>query len=146
MTVISEATVADRSDLLRLLGEQMREHHIAITPERLAAGVDSGLRGEHGRFLVARTDERVAGVAYYSFAWPLEAGGLVVWLEELYVDPPSRARGTGNQLVEAVIAVARATGALAVDLEVEESQRRVESLYGRHGFRPHTRRHWTLVL
>jgi GNAT superfamily N-acetyltransferase len=146
MAAISEATVTDRSELLRLLGEQMREHHIAITPERLAAGVDSGLRGEHGRFLVARTGDGVAGVAYYSFAWPLEAGGLVLWLEELYVDPPFRERGIGNQLVEAVLTVARAAGALAVDLEVEESQRRVESLYGRHGFRPHTRRHWTLVL
>jgi len=146
MAVIGEATVADRADLLRLLGEQMREHHIDITPERLAGGVDSGLQGEHGRFLVARVGDRLVGVAYYSFAWPLEAGGLVVWLEELYVDPSSRDRGTGNQLVEAVIAIARAAGALAVDLEVEESQRRVESLYGRHGFRPHTRRHWTLTL
>ena len=146
MAVIGEATVADRSDLLRLLGEQMAEHHIHIAPERLAAGVDSGLRGEHGRFLVARTGGRVAGVASYSFAWPMETGGLVVWLEELYVDPSSRERGIGNQLVEATIAAARAAGALAVDLEVEDSQRRVETLYRRHGFRPHTRRHWMLAL
>src|SRR5262245_45810016 len=146
MVVIGEATVSDRSDILRLLAEQMREHHIDISPERLAAGVDSGLRREHGAFLVARAGDHVVGVAYYSFAWPMETGGLVVWLEELYVDPASRERGTGNQLVEAVIAVARDAGALAVDLEVEESQKRVENLYRRHGFRPHTRRHWTLAL
>src|SRR5215470_13620889 len=108
MAEIRNATPADRADLLRLLAEQMREHRIDITHDRLAAGVDSGLRGEHGRFLVAATGGEVVGVAYYSYAWPLEAGGLVVWLEELYVDPPHRDRGAGSALVAAVIAAADA--------------------------------------
>jgi hypothetical protein len=49
-------------------------------------------------------------------------------------------------LLLAACKTAVACGCAAVDLEVEQSHARVESLYLREGFRRHTRRRWVRVL
>jgi GNAT superfamily N-acetyltransferase len=92
--------------------------------------------------LIARADGVPIGVAYVSFVWSLEHGGLSAWLEELYVVPERRDGGTGTALVHAVKGVCRAHGCAAIDLEIEESQARAVSLYEREGFERHTRTRW----
>jgi len=133
--VIRRAGPEHAADIRRLLAVQLAEHHVDIP----AAELDSAIHGvidvpKRGFFLVALQDGACVGVAYVSFIWALEHGGHAGWLEELYVMPEQRAGGVGTQLLEAVIAAARAAGCAALDLEIDRDHERVRSLYERHGF------------
>ena len=122
-------------DIQRLLAIQLREHHVSIAPAELAAAIDGVLRNPaRGFFLVAVQGGGCVGVAYVSFIWALEHGGLAGWLEELYVLPAHRDGGVGTLLLNAVIATARSEGCAALDLEIDSGHDRVKSLYQRHGF------------
>lgn len=144
MVTIRKATPPDRDAVVLLLVEQMREHAIPLDAAGVGAAVDGALvRPERAAILVATTVEpegAVVGVAYVSFTWTLEHGGLSCWLEELYVSPPYRERGIGRALLLDAVEHARAAGCAAMDLEVEAAHDRAEHLYLREGFVARTRR------
>ena len=75
--------------------------------------------------------DRVAGYALLSKMFSREAGGMVVWIEEIYVRSAFRGRGVGG----ACFAWLRANvPAIRYRLEVEPSNERAQSLYRRLGF------------
>jgi GNAT superfamily N-acetyltransferase len=131
--------------VVEMLAAQLEEHAIPLAPELLAEAV-SGALLDDGRalILVARDAGRPVGLAFLSFQWTLERGGRVLWLEELYVLPELRGRGTGGLLLQATLEVARDRRCLAVELEVEASHARAANLYARAGFQRLDRVHWTL--
>ena len=145
MIIIEPARRDDAPALLPLLLAQYEEHAIVVPRDRLAAAVDAALDApERARFLVARhPTEGVVGLAYVSFAWPLEVADKTMWLEELYVVPHRRGHEVGQRLLREVLALAKETACRTVDLEVESSHERVSALYARHGFQARTRTHWT---
>ncbi|HWP65355.1 MAG TPA: GNAT family N-acetyltransferase [Candidatus Limnocylindria bacterium] len=137
------ATPADREAVLALLVAQLRDHGIATPGAEIAGVVDLLLERPHrGRLLLAWDGARPVGVAAVSFGFPLEHGGRGAWLEELYVEPAARGRGTGTRLLEAALEEASRGGAVAIDLEVERGHEAVERLYERHGFVPLVRTRW----
>jgi GNAT superfamily N-acetyltransferase len=146
-TEIRLATPGDHETVADLLLAQLQEHGIPTPREEIAHAVGGMLRDPSlGFILVALVDGRIVGVAYLAYNWTLEAGGRVVWMEELYVDPAHRCAGIGTGLLRAALEHARAQGCVAADLEVEESHTRAANLYSREGFRPLPRRRWNLRL
>jgi GNAT superfamily N-acetyltransferase len=137
---IRAARPSDREALVRLLVAQLRDHAVATATPEIERGVD-GLLAQPalGRFLVAERAGEVVGLAALSFLWTLEHGGRAAWLDELYVEPSLREGGIGTALARAAIELARAEGALAMDLEIEQGHERVATLYRREGFRAHAR-------
>jgi GNAT superfamily N-acetyltransferase len=133
--------------VVEMLAAQLEEHAIPLAPDLLAEAV-SGALLDDGRalILVARDAGRPVGIAFLSFQWTLERGGRVLWLEELYVLPERRGRGTGALLLQATLDVARARRCRAVELEIEASHARAANLYARAGFQPLDRVHWTLSM
>ncbi|WP_394832346.1 GNAT family N-acetyltransferase [Pendulispora rubella] len=171
---LGRAEPADRAALITLLRAQFLEHDIRLTPEQLAVSVD-GVLGDptRGLFIVARlagprpdpVSERapypgapippaptsspadvVVGLAYLSFMWTLEHGGVSAWLDVLYVVPDHRSRGIGRALLTASLEASQQRGCVAVDLEIEASHARAANLYLRLGFRPHARTRWVKPL
>ena len=144
---IERLDAATYSVALPLLRTQLEEHGVELTAAELEHGV-RGLVSVEGRgaLLVARDGERVLGVAAMSYLWTLEHGGYAAWLDELYVLPELRGRGTGSTLLAAVLETARAAGAIALDLEVEASHARVQGLYLRNGFKRLTRDRFSRAL
>ena len=141
--IIEPAARRDLARVVDLLLAQLAEHDIG-TPR---AGVEAAIAGcfddpRRAKILVARRGAELIGVAYLSFVWALEHGGLSAWLEELYVAPAERGHGVGRRLLDAAIDLAVADGCAALDLEVEATHTRVESLYARAGFRRHSRARW----
>ncbi|WAL67307.1 GNAT family N-acetyltransferase [Amycolatopsis cynarae] len=81
-------------------------------------------------FLVAEDGGQVIGYALAARFLVLYANGWVSELQELVVTPCRRGQGVGRKLVEAVVARARATGAV----EVTVPTRRARDYYRRLGF------------
>ena len=140
---IAVAKLDDCKVCAGLLVEQLQEHSIDSSVERLAGILKSVVTdGTRGFVLLARVEGQIVGVAYVAAILSAEHVGPVAWLEELYVAPAHRSCGIGSALIGAVIERARETGVVAVDLEVDASHRRVESLYRKHGFERLDRSRW----
>ena len=144
---IAVATLSDCSECARLLVEQLGEHGIDASAERLARVLENAVANPARGFLLrALISGRIVGVAYVATILSAEHCGSVAWLEELYVMPDHRSRGIGTALVSAVLERAREMGSVAVDLEIDADHSRVASLYQRLGFRPLERSRWVKEL
>lgn len=74
-----------------------------------------------------------AGYALLAKSFSQEAGGLCLWLEELYLRPAFRGQGTGDAVLR-WLQQQWAGKAVRWRLEVVPSHDRVKALYARHGF------------
>ena len=145
--LISSAAIRDCTECARLLVGQLGEHGVDASADRLSRLLEAVVANEgRGFVLLARADEQVIGVAYAATILSAEHSGLVAWLEELYVAPSYRSQGIGSALLAAVLERAQKAGVVAVDLEVDASHSRAESLYRRSGFRPLNRSRWVKEL
>ena len=144
---IAPATASDCYECAQLLTDQLGEHGIGASRERLARLLeDVAADMTRGFLLLARDSGRIVGIAYVATILSAEHCGPVAWLEELYVTPRCRARGIGTALVSAVLERARKADIVAIDLEVDAGHSRAESLYRRLGFRPLNRSRWVKEL
>lgn len=135
------------ANAVNLLAAQMREHKIPISRKRITNAVhDIVSHPERGFILLACVNGEGVGVAYVSFTYTLEHGGLNSWLDELYVLPGHRGMGIGKKLLLVARRRAHKLGCAAMDLEVEESHRRASHLYARDGFRSLQRQRWVRLL
>lgn len=125
---------------LALLEAQFAEHAIAIRGAPLAAAATELVANpELGALLLAQRGGLPIGIAVLTFGFALESGGVIAWLDELYVIPPERAAGVGSRLLDAAVAIAEEAGCRAVELEVEADHARAANLYLRQGFALRTR-------
>lgn len=144
---IAPATVDDCRELAELLVGQLLEHGVNSSAKQLAQVLENVVTNAgRGFVLLARENSRIIGVAYVATILSAEHCGLVGWLEELHVLPEHRSGGVGTALVTAILERARAIGLVAMDLEIDASHSRVESLYRRFGFRPLERSRWVRKL
>jgi ribosomal protein S18 acetylase RimI-like enzyme len=144
---IREAAGADLLQIVRLLAAHLSDNSITPSTAAIQRAAQRLIEDrEAGRILIASDDAGIAGIAVMSFLWTLEHGGAAAWLDELYVDPQRRRAGIGRRLTEAAMAVARARGCLALDLEVEPGHDDAERLYANMGFQRHRRVRWVRLL
>jgi len=144
---IASATVSDCSESARLLVRQLAEHSVNASAEQLSWVLEKIVAdAARGFVLLAREKGRIVGIAYVATILSAEHCGRVAWLEELYVMPSHRSRGIGTALIAAMIERARKAGIVAIDLEIDASHSRAESLYRRLGFRPLNRSRWVREL
>jgi len=143
MIEFRKAIPEDLRQIVDLLQQQLQENSVAVAMEPLRLATLRMIeRPGLGQILVAARGDALAGIAVLSFLWTLEHGGATVWLDELYVDPRERRSGLGTKLLEAAMAVARAQGCVALDLEVEPGHEAAVRLYERLGFRRLPRERW----
>lgn len=77
-------------------------------------------------------DGVVKGYALLAKTWSQEAGGLTIWIEELYLLPQYRGQGQGQAFFDFLKAEKPAA---RYRLEAEPDNDRAKSLYKRQGFR-----------
>jgi GNAT superfamily N-acetyltransferase len=144
---IAPAGVGDCTECARLLVEQLGEHGVDASAEELSRVLEKvATDAARGFIMLARDERRIVGIAYVATILSAEHGGLVAWLEELYVAPSFRSRGIGTALVAAILERAREMDILAIDLEIDAGHSRAESLYRRFGFRRLDRSRWVREL
>ncbi len=76
------------------------------------------------------------GYALLSLKFSHEAGGMELWLEELYLRPASRGKGLGKEFFAFLLESAQKEGISRIRLEVEPENERAKKLYRSLGFRP----------
>ena len=81
-------------------------------------------------------DGAAVGYGLVAKSYSREAGGKVLWLEELFVLPAYRSSGLGRAFFAAVEAYAREEGFARIRLEVEGDNVRARALYERLGYAP----------
>ena len=76
-------------------------------------------------------DERIAGYGLIAKTFSQEAGGVVVWIEEIYVKAEFRNQGLGSEFIDYV---KTNIPARRYRLETEPDNIKAQNLYKRHGF------------
>jgi GNAT superfamily N-acetyltransferase len=85
---------------------------------------------------VAEVDGRVEGITNYLLHETTFGTGLVCYLQDLFVDPSTRAQGIGKALIDWVIAEMERNGWLRVYWNTRETNYRARGLYDK--FTPHS--------
>ena len=79
--------------------------------------------------LVAMEGARVIGVCLANRIASIEHGGVVLFVEELYVAPDLRRRGVARALLLRLLADGHTSGIRAVELQVDEGHESARALY-----------------
>ncbi len=78
-------------------------------------------------------EKKSAGYGLIAKTYSQEAGGIVLWIEEIYIRPEFRSMGLGRELFEQ-IENNRSKNIKRIRLEVEPENKRAVSLYKRLGY------------
>lgn len=137
---IVPAEPTDLDELLPLMREFYAGERLPYD-ETLVRGALAALWAEplHGGAWLARADTEPTGYGILCCGFSLEYGGRDAFVDELYVRPGWRDRGTGNRLLDAMEARCRASGIVALHLEVDHDNPDGQRLYARRGFVDHRR-------
>ncbi|MFL6513899.1 MAG: GNAT family N-acetyltransferase [Chthoniobacterales bacterium] len=140
MLSVKPLELANLDAAVALFDAQLREHNI-VTPLTDLHNVAHAVLADPllGFVLVAAIEDNLVGFAYAASHLSLEHGGIIGWLEELYVVPEWRGRGIGSRLLTENIARARQLNWRGIELEVVAGHERVIPLYLRHDFQPVSR-------
>jgi GNAT superfamily N-acetyltransferase len=126
------AVIADFN--LRLAAES---EDLALEPATVRAGVEALLADPaKGLYFLAESDGRPVGQLMLTVEWSDWRNGPIYWLQSVYVLPAARGGGVFRALWERAVATARAAGARAVRLYVDEDNRAAQDVYRRVGMRP----------
>lgn len=108
----------------------------AIDREKIIRTADEAIKGNpFMRCLSLISDGVYAGYVLLAFTYSNEAGGIVVWIDEICVKDEFRGKGIGSALFDWLHETYDGTVA-RYRLEVSEDNHRVCALYGRQGFEP----------
>lgn len=132
--MVRRATPAD-ADAVAVLLDEFNLEFQCPTPgsEVLARRLRVLLAGDRvAVFLAGQPAFAVAVVTFRPNVW---YDGPVALLDELYVAPAHRNRGTGAQLLAAVEDVTRSRGGALVEIGVDGGDRDARRFYERHGYR-----------
>ncbi|MBQ7624621.1 MAG: GNAT family N-acetyltransferase [Clostridia bacterium] len=81
---------------------------------------------------IIEKDGKTAGYAVTSLTYSQEAGGEVLWLEELYIKPEYRGQGLGTEYFDYIL---KTPGIARFRLEIEPDNEKAIKLYSRLGFK-----------
>lgn len=105
-----------------------------IPEEHFARTFDEVLSGSpYADILMVEWDGQAVGYGILALTWSNEAGGMVVWLEELYISPAFQGRGLGKEFF-AYVEEQYAHKALRFRLEVTHDNTSAIRLYHRLGY------------
>ena len=131
---IRKITPADRAVYLQLSDEFYRSEAVLhpVPAEYFERSFEELMRSEDYLLCyLLEWEGETAGYALLAKTWSVEAGGAVVWLEELYLRPAFRGKGLGSGFLAYMT---REIPAARYRLEVEPDNHRAKALYGRYGF------------
>lgn len=131
---VRRATAADAAVVGRLLFDFNAEFETPTpSAEQFAARFETLLRRDDVLVFLAEADE-ATGFALVTLRPTPYGDGPLAQLEELYVRPWLRGRGTGSALLSAALDASRERAAIEMHINVDEVDADARRFYERHGF------------
>lgn len=133
--MIRKITENDRAEYLSLCGEFYGSDAVLhnVPAQNFEKTFAELMRSDaYARAYVFEEDGAVVGYALLALTFSQEAGGMVVWVEELYVREAFRSKGYGRQFFAKLHE--EYADAARIRLEVEEENYRAVNLYRKMGF------------
>lgn len=87
----------------------------------------------YGKVYIIEYEKKTAGYAQISFSFSNEAGGMVIWIEELYIKEQYRGFGLGTKALDFIMEQYKPK-AKRFRLELTEENKGAENLYLNKGF------------
>ena len=105
---------------------------IQFPEENITSSFDLFLEGTpYGDAFIFEIDGKTVGYGVLAYTHSQEAGGRVVWLEEIYIKEEFRGCGYGSEFINFVLTEIPAK---RYRLETEPENEKAAALYRRHGF------------
>lgn len=133
--VIRDFLPDDRTEFLQMCSDFYSGDAVAhaVNPIHFTRTFDQLMEKNHFiRGLAIEHDGAIAGYCQLSFTWSNEAGGLAVWIEELYIKPEFRNLKLGSGIIDFI--KNEYSNAARLRLEVSEENQAAMRLYKRLGF------------
>ena len=137
--MVRDATIEDGPTLARFMQIQGKEtEDLELVYEDVLLGTTNLLkRPQFGRYFVAYQEsapETIMGMMMIHFETSMEAGGLIWWINSVYVHPDHRRKGVFRTLYNHIMAIARADPFIkCVRLYVELTNTSAQAVYSKMG-------------
>jgi len=134
-TEVRQATVADLDLIVPLFDAYRQFYRQPSDPERARRFLLE--RVEHNQSVIFLSLDGAAATGFTQLYPSFSSGAMarIFILNDLFVAPDARRRGTGAALLQAAADYARRVGALRLVLSTEESNAAAQSLYERSGWK-----------
>lgn len=134
--MIRKITPADRQSYLEMVDDFYNSDAVchSVDSANFERTFDELMRSDtyaEGYFFEA--DGAVSGYALLAKTFSQEAGGIVIWVEEIYIKPSFRGRGQGKEFLNGIIS-RLGHGVSRIRLEVSACNSRAVKLYRSLGF------------
>lgn len=134
--MIRNLTAQDKESVLAMVTEFYTSpgvlHKIPVS--NFSTVYDDMVKGTpYLRGLAIEHEGQLAGYCQLTFSYSTEAGGMVVWIEEVYIKEEFRGHGLGNEVFQYLKSEYRGKAA-RLRLEVSPDNPRAAALYERLGF------------
>ncbi|MBK1835258.1 GNAT family N-acetyltransferase [Roseibacillus ishigakijimensis] len=133
---IEPATIEDLPDLTDLVVDLMNlQDDFTPDPVLQERGIRHILEDPaRGRIFVARTDDRIVGMANLLFTVSTAMGGFVIIMEDVIIHPEHRGMGYGARLVDEVIQFAEEKDFKRITLLADRLSNDSQAFFQQHGF------------
>lgn len=134
--MIRKMTEKDKELYIEMAGEFYASDAVLhpIPGEHFEKTVEEALRSDaYAEIYILEYEGKTAGYGLTARTFSQEAGGPVLWIEELYIREAFRSRGLGREFFSYLEEKNRGKAA-RIRLEVEADNTRAESLYERLGY------------
>jgi ribosomal protein S18 acetylase RimI-like enzyme len=132
-----QAGAADIPPLVDLMGEFYAEASVPLDRAWASRAFEGLLAQPHlGAAWLLERDGEAIGHVVLSVRFAMEFGGLIGYVDDLFVRPAARRAGAGTIALDAVTAECRRRGCRSLEVEVGAANVPAQALYRRHGLRP----------
>jgi GNAT superfamily N-acetyltransferase len=133
-TAINLAGPADDDCLMSLMGRYHEECGLPYDNAHRAAVAAPLLEGSPlGAVWLIGPARAPLGYVMVSFGWSVPLGGMIGWVEEVFIRPSVRSRGIGTEVLHAVAVSLGQAGLRALQVRVDDNAR-LAKFCGRVGF------------
>ena len=133
--IMRKASPEDVQRLVALMAEFYAEAAYPLNRRRAAEAFTALLAEERlGRVWFIQADSRDVGHVIVTLCFSMEYGGLIAFLDDLFVQPAFRRAGLGTAALEEVRAFCAKRGVRAVFVETGQDNVAAQGLYRRVGF------------
>jgi len=124
---------ADKSDVSKLMSLAEEFMHGTATYEERLSILENSLGDQDYELWIAKVSGEIVGFIDLWVIHDLCHGGMLSYIQNLYVAPKYRGLGIGSQLLQKIIGRAKERGALEIHVVTKFDNERAIQLYKKHG-------------